>query len=342
MLEVITIYDIAAAAQVSPSTVSKALNGRKDVSIKTRKRIIQIAARMGFHPNAQARSLKLKRSYLIGVVYEGEDQRVSLDHPLFLPLLISFKSRMEKNGYELIFLSHGSLYEGENLVAHAFSRQVDALFLLNFYPQDISSCIALSRGLPMVCCDSIIAEIPSVITDNIGASENAVSYLYGLGHKKIAHIAGPPSNGLSIAGDERLQGYRRGLEACGLPYDDNLVERAVDWSPEAGKLAFQIILKKSKGDFTAIHAAADYYVMGLRKSCMENNIAIPGDLSVVGFDDAQWTEYVEPGFTTFRQDKKVLGETAADILLSLISGENHDGVTRIPATLINRGSCRKI
>lgn len=341
MQDIITIYDIAAVAHVSPSTVSKALNGRSDVSIKTRKHVIKVASKMGYHPNAQARSLKLKKSYLIGVVFEDEQQSVSLDHPLFLPLMVTFKSIMEKNGYELIFLSHGSLYEGENLIAHAFSRQVDALFLLSFYPRDISSCIALSRGLPMVCCDSIIPGIPSVITDNIEASKNAVAYLYGLGHTRIAHIAGPLSNGLTIAGDERLEGYIRGLEACGLPYDDSLVARAVNWSAEAGKLAFKTIYEMARGDFTAVYAAADIYIMGLRQYCIENNMMIPKDLSVVGFDDAPWAQYVEPGFTTFKQDEKVLGETAANILLDLIGGGVQDGVIRIPAILKSRGSCQE-
>jgi DNA-binding LacI/PurR family transcriptional regulator len=339
--DIVTIYDIAAAAHVSPSTVSKALNGRNDVSIKTRKHVIKVASKMGYHPNAQARSLKLKKSYLIGVVFEDEQQSVSLDHPLFLPLMVTFKSLMEKHGYELIFLSHGSLYEGENLVAHAFSRQVDALFLLSFYPRDISSCIALSRGLPMVCCDSIIPGIPSVITDNIGASEKAVAYLNSLGHTKIAHIAGPTSNGLSIAGDERLEGYLHGLEACGLPYDDTLIARAANWSADAGKVAFKTIFERTRGDFTAVYAAADFYVMGLRQYCIENNMVIPRDLSVVGFDDAPWAQYVEPGFTTFKQDEKVLGETAANILLGLIDGGSQDGVIRIPAIMRTRGSCQK-
>jgi len=338
---VITIYDIAKAAKVSPSTVSKALNSRHDVSDAMREHVHQIALEMGYRPNAQARSLKLKRSYLIGVVYEEEGQWVSLDHPLFLPVLNAFKRRIESNGYEIMFLSRGSMFKGESLLSHVFSRQLDALLLLDFSPSELPALLQAAEKIPIIACDSVVPTLPSVVTDNVDAAQQAVEYLYSLGHTRIAHIAGP-LGGVSPAGSERLEGYRKGLERCGLPFDSTLVEQAEDWSPQSGKSAFEKLLMKTEGlTFNGIFVAADFYIMGILQTCAQMGISIPKDLSVIGFDDAQWVEFVQPGFTTFRQDKELLGDTSAKILLDLLDGKERSGLIRIPAELITRGSCIK-
>jgi LacI family transcriptional regulator len=339
-MDAITIYDIAKAAHVSPATVSKALNSRHDVSDSMREHVHQIALEMGYHPNAQARSLKLRRSYLIGVVYEEEGQWVSLDHPLFLPVLNAFKKRMEHSGYEIMFLSRGSMFQGGNLLSHVFSRQLDGLLLLDFSPKELPGLLEASVKIPIVACDSVVSALPSVVTDNASAAQQAVRYLFSLGHTRIAHIAGP-SGGVSPAGSERLEGYVKGLQECGLPYDVSLVEQAQDWSPRSGKSAFDGLLVKNNGmTFDALFVAADSYIMGILKTCAQMGVSIPKDLSVIGFDDAQWTGFLQPGFTTFKQDKELLGDTSAGILLDLIDGKKRDGLTRIPAELIIRGSCK--
>jgi DNA-binding LacI/PurR family transcriptional regulator len=170
------------------------------------------------------------------------------------------------------------------------------------------------------------------------AAEQAVKYLHDLGHTRIAHITGP-MGGVSPAGYERFEGYRNGLNICGLPFEQNLVEHAENWSPQAGREAFERLLAKNRLSFNAIFTAADFYIMGILQTCEEKGISIPKDLSVVGFDDAQWTEFVHPGFTTFRQNKEKLGDTSAHILLDQLDGKECGGLIRIPAELITRGSC---
>ena len=338
-MDIVTIYDIAKAAHVSPATVSKALNSRHDVSDAMREHVHQIASEMGYRPNAQARSLKLKQSYLIGVVYEEDGQWVSLDHPLFLPVLNAFKRRMESNGYEIMFLSQSSMFKGGGLSSHIFSRQLDGLLLLDFSPGDLPALLEVAQKIPIVACDSVVPSLASIVTDNVLAASQAVVYLHSLGHVRIAHIAGP-AKGVSPAGAERLQGYKQGLELCGLPYDDTLVAQAEDWSPQAGKTSFERLLLKHKGkDFSGIFAAADFYIMGILQTCAQLGVSIPNDLSIVGFDDAQWTGFVQPGFTTFKQDKELLGDTSARILLDLLEGKGSVGLIRIPAELVIRGSC---
>jgi len=341
MTEHATIYDIAKAANVSPATASKALNGRKDVSAATRALVLKTATEMGYRPNVHARTLKTRRSYLLGVVYEEhEGQWFSLDHPLFLPILNACKRQIESQGYELLFLSRRSYYDGENLLSHAFSREVDGLILVNFAHRELPLLVSASRGIPMVSCDSVVQGFPSIATDNTCAAQKAVEYLHSLGHERIAHIAGPV-DGISTAGSERMDGYIAGLAVCGLPYDPSLIVEAAGWSVEDGRHAFeQLPFINGKPAFTAVFAAADFYVMGLRQTCLRMGISIPHDLSVIGFDDAQWTHYVEPGFTTFRQNKELLGITAGAVLIDMIEGRQVEDLIRVPAELIVRNSCR--
>lgn len=336
----VTIYDIAKAVGFSPSTVSKALNGRRDVGGATRAKVIKAASAMGYAPNVHARGLKMNKSWLVGLVYDEDAHVLSLDHPLFLPVINAFKQRMELYGYELLFLSHHSRFACGNLLSHASSRQIDGLLLMSFPQRELSSFNAASRRIPAVSCDSVVPGILSVVTDNMGAASQAVRYLYDLGHRRIAHVAGP-SDKVATAGDERLVGYREGLASCGLPCDEALIARAKGWTPEDGRDAFVSLLDRNT-DMSAVFCSADFYVMGLLQICRDRNIDIPRDLSVIGFDDAQWTSFLKPGFTTFRQNKEQLGTVSAEMLIEAMEGTSRDEIMRIDAQLIQRGSCARL
>jgi LacI family transcriptional regulator len=335
----ITIYDIAKAVGTSPATISKALNGRHDVSDALREKIIETAASLGYRPNVHARGLKMKKSWLVGMVY-GEDESDSLEHPLFLPIMNTFKRHMEHFGYELLFLSQHSKFIGDSLLSHAFSRQVDGLLLINVAEHATRPLTVASNGIPMVACDAIVPTLSSVITDNILASKEAVAYLYDLGHRKIGHIAGP-SNPVTVGGDERLEGFVQGMYELGEMDADQYVVRAGGWTPNHGRDAF-IKLMEEHPNLTAVYCAADFYVMGILQVCRDRGIRIPDDISVIGFDDVQWTAFVEPGFTTFRQNREQLGIVAANRLLAAMDGDPDTNIVRIPAELIVRGSCRSI
>lgn len=339
MSNTITIYDIAAKLGISTSTVSKALNGRPDVSRALREKVLQEAAALGYSPNVHARSLKMKKSWLVGVLY-GTEQVGSFEHPLFLPIINAFKERIESYGYELLFLSQSSQFRGDSLLNHAFRRQVDGLLLLNVSQHVIQTLLNSSTDIPVVSCDTVIPSIPSILTDNFIAGIQAVKFFYNLGHRDIGHIAGP-TDSVSQAGIERFLGYKQGLQLCNLPYNENLVVTATEWTPQAGQKAMEILLERNIS-CSAIFCSADFYIMGLQNVCRRNGLHIPDDISVIGFDDVQWTEYVDPGFTTFRQNKEALGSIAADTLNSCIDGIVTELEQRIPATLIVRGSVKEI
>lgn len=337
----VTIYDIAKKAGVSPATVSKALNGRHDVNDTTRSHIIATASGLGYTPNVHARGLKMKKSWLIGVVYSGCGVSLPLDHPLFLPLLDSFKQNVEADGYELLFFSDNSPLVGNNMIAHCYSRQVDGVLLVNVDNVDAPAISAAARDIPMASCNLVLDQVPAVITDNFGAAYQAVEYLYSLGHRRIAHIAGPMQKHV-LAASERLSGYKAALAALGLPYDSSLVIEAEAWSPEAGADAFLRLPIGKDSSLSAVFFASDSLMMGALPIMERYNLFSPDDLSFIGFDGAQWTQFLGGGYTTFRQQADLLGSASARLLLDKISGDSCTDIVRIPAELVVRHSCAEI
>lgn len=335
MSDPVTIYDIAMMVGTSPSTVSKALNGRHDVSESMRTRVLLAATELGYRPNEHAKGLKTRKSWLVGVVY-GAEHEDTLEHPLFLPILSAFKERMEQFGYELLFLSQNFRVQGDSLLSHVFKRQVDGLLFMNVSQKVVDGIVQSPTSIPMVSCDAVITGMTSVVTDNVEAGIKAVTYLHERGHRIIGHIAGPELH-VAQSGTERLEGYKQGLERCGLSYRKEFVVTASGWTPEDGlKASSRLLGGKEKP--TAVFCGADFYAMGLRAYCRRNHLAIPSEVSVIGFDDVQWTEYVEPGYTTFRQEKRTIGILAAEELKKSMDGNGSKQIVKIPAQLIERGS----
>ena len=335
MSKTITIHDVAKAVGASTATVSKALNGRKDVSAEMRDKVLKTAMELGYRPNVSARGLKMKKSWLVGILY-GFGMLSTLEHPLFLPIMDAFKRRMEQYGYELLFLSGASNFVGNDLLTHMSVRHLDGVLLMDPHPTMVEKLISLPKRFPMVCCDGIIPSITSVLTDNHAAAWEAVQYLHQCGHENIGHIAGP-SGVIATAGQERLEGFKSAMEHFGLPCDDSHVVAAKEWTYGAGREAF-IELMDRNPNLTAIFCAADFYLMGVTGVCRERAISIPEDLSVVGFDDMEWTRYIDPGFTTFRQDKETLGIRSAEALVQCMEHEVESEIIRIPSPLITRNS----
>ncbi|MFA6689013.1 MAG: LacI family DNA-binding transcriptional regulator [Sphaerochaetaceae bacterium] len=337
----VTIYDIARKAGVSPATVSKALNGRQDVNDVTRAHVIASATELGYVPNAHARGLKMKKSWLVGVAYSDGGVSMPLDHPLFLPLLDSFKRIMEAEGYELLFFSDTSSLIGNNMVAHCFSRQVDGVLLVKLLDIEQNALRTAAQDIPMVSCNLLIDGIPAVITDNFRAAYQAVEYLYSLGHRRIAHVAGPLDS-LAVAGPERLAGYRAALADLHLESDASDFVESKGWAPDDGAEAFLQLLDRKDRLFTAVFFASDAMMMGAMPVMERLGLSCPDDLSLIGFDGAQWTEYVGGGYTTFRQQAELLGVSCARSLLRQLDGDEVEPIVRIPAELVARHSCCQI
>lgn len=339
-----TIYDIARQTGYSAPTVSKALNGHPDIGKTATAEILRAASELGYIPNQSAKSLKTRKSWLVGVLFEEGGLDAGLEHPLFPGILDAFRSGMEASGHEILFLARNLGGRRMSLLGHCRYRALDGVLILDADGHEPGVQELAGSGIPCVSSNIILPGVPSVTSENQASAAEAVRSLYSLGHRRIAHIAGP-QDAFATAGSERLEGYRRGLASCGLDFDPGLVVEARQWSMHAGYEAMIALLtgSKERGAMpTAIFVAADILVFGAMRACRELGIGIPDDLSVIGFDDSEWTAIERPSISTFRQDRAAIGALSAALLLDRISGKIVPGRITVPATFIMRGSCRKI
>jgi LacI family transcriptional regulator len=225
----VTIYDIARDTGFSPPTVSKALNDRFDVSPATKTAIRASAEKLGYVVNAGAKMLITKKSYLIGLVYEEDELGLGIEHPLFSGIINSFKSRIEAEGYELIFLTRNLGNRRQSLRDHCRYRGVEAVLIVNCASNDADILDLIGGSVPCVSCNIVLPSLNCVTSENETSSLQAVNHLFTLGHRHIAHIAGP-ADGPQCAGNERLSAFIRGITALGLPGER--FERASRWTAD--------------------------------------------------------------------------------------------------------------
>ncbi len=336
----VTIYDIAKITGYSAPTVSKALNNQSDIGQKTKEKILQVAKDLGYVPNSSAKGLVTRKSWLIGLIYEEDDMGVGIEHPLFASIINAFKQDMEATGYELIFIARNLGGRRMSLLEHCRYRHVDGVLIVNSDAKDTEVLEVTQSDVPCISSNIVFPDISTVTSENIRPSVEAVQYLYSLGHRSIAHIAGP-QNSIAAAGYERLEGYKAGLVSRKLPLRDELIVVADFWNGQSGYKAMMELWKRDEKP-TAIFCASDIMAMGVMNACRDLGLSIPQDISIISFDDNLWASFAHPPLTTFRQDRQAIGKKAAEMMKQLLSGEKVPPRVLVPVQLIERDSCRKI
>ncbi|TMW70929.1 LacI family DNA-binding transcriptional regulator [Alteribacter natronophilus] len=333
-----TIYDIAKKTGYSITTVSKALNNYTDVGEKTKKKILEAVEEMGYYPNSIARSLTTKKSWAIGVIFV-EDLKIGMNHPFFSAVIEAFKKQVEAQGYDIIFLSRNIGGEEKSYLDHALHRGVDGVIVVCSNYKDEETEKLIKSPLPTVVVDLHSDESSVVYSDNYDGSVLAVKHLYELGHRRIAHIQGIQR---THAGTERMRGYRDTLQELKLDAPDEYVADGGFFSYEGGYEAMKELLSLDNRP-TAVYAAGDNMALGALKACREMNVAVPDDVSVVGFDDIEVAKHVTPALTTIRQDTDMIGIKASELLVNQINSGSKEGqAVKVPVELIERESTKAI
>ncbi|AST89860.1 MULTISPECIES: LacI family DNA-binding transcriptional regulator [Sutcliffiella] len=333
-----TIYDIAKKTGYSISTVSKVLNNRSDVGEKTKKIINQAVEELGYFPSSSARTLSTKKSWTIGVVFV-EDSGIGMEHPFFNAVIESFKKNAEKEGYDLLFASSKIGKESKPYLDHFMYRGVDGVVVVcsTLNTPDIEKL--MESDIPSVVIDLDTRGVSVVFSDNLHGSELAVGYLYSLGHRKIAHIAG--SEELYV-GVQRLKGFTQAMEKHGLSVPKGYVVDGGYFTYDGGKKAMEKLIKQ-KDRPTAVYVAGDLMAIAAIDAIKENGLNVPEDISIIGFDDIQMARYITPALTTIRQDTKLIGKTAANMLIDQMNNKKKQFMSvKIPVSLVQRDSCRPI
>jgi DNA-binding LacI/PurR family transcriptional regulator len=324
----VSIKDIALAANVSYSTVSRALNDSPRVKPETKEQIRRIATQMGYTPSAVARSLVTRRTHAIGVVV------TTITDLFFAEVIHAIEETALSHRYSVILTNSGGKLDREMAAIQAMHEQrVDGIILVSACcSQDLS--VGPQFDIPIVIINNAHKEHVgySIETDNLTAGREAAQHLMDLGHRRIAHIAGPEREWDAV---ERQTGYEQALRACGLHFDPALIVRG-DNRPQGGIRAMQQLLELSSRP-TAVFCYNDATAIGAMWAARAAGLHIPQDLSVVGFDDIDLAPFFEPPLTTVAQPKRAMGEMAVEMVLDLLAGNPVEDCV-LPSQLIVRGS----
>ena len=304
----VTIKDIAKAANVNQSTVSKALRGLEGlVSSDTAKRIADIAAEMGYRPNAVAASLRTNRSNLIGIIVPD------LSNPLFGPIAQGLESKLREAGWMSVMVQTPAEHDARRRVVHELAGlRVAGLVITSAETDDPMLEAAHEVGLPVVLVNRGLDErrFSSVVNDDRESVSLVIEHLFELGHRRVAHLAGP---GTSSTGRARKEAF---LDLVGRKPDmQAFVADASAFTRQEGYRATQQLLAQRKGKrWTAIFAGNDLMAVGAIDALHQAGLRVPEDVSVVGHNDMPLVDMISPPLTTVRIAIERMSHHAAVLL----------------------------
>ncbi len=320
----VSITDIAAAAKVSASTVSRALQDNPRISPARRDEIKALAAQMGYRPSQIARSLVTGRTHTLGVVI------TDVTDPFVAEVMKAAEAASRTGGYTLLFASSDRDPERElEAIRLLLDRQVDGLIVISGragprYAEIRSAAGATPAAWPLVLVNNeqVGPGIYSVQVDNRAGAIRAITHLKALGHQRIAFVAGPERGRSSR---ERLEGYRQGLTANGLALRNAQVVGGAGLL-EDGPRALAALMALAEPP-TAVLCYNDLAAIGLLAAAAHAGIKTPAELSVVGYDNIPLSAYSVPPLTTIDQPKAEMGRLAVAMCLQALDGQPVKNVT---------------
>jgi LacI family transcriptional regulator len=332
---VTTLKQIADATGVHPSTVSRALDPRRRhlVAEDVAKRIAAQAEALGYQPNRLAASLRLGRTDLIGVLLPD------IANPVFAPILGGITEALSAEGYAPIVADAGNAPSQQiPFVETLLSQRVDGLILATVSQEDELVGFCIERGLPVVLVNRSEARdrVSSVVSDDDLGMRLAVDHLVDLGHRRIAHVAGPLTTSTGLL---RRDGYSRAMAHHGLT---SAVWEANSYTREAGADATTRILD-TVGEINSIVAANDLLALGALDSLKKRGLRCPEDISIVGHNDMPFMDVVSPPLTTVRIEHREMGRRAGRMLIDAIkTGASNIGHVVLCPELIVRNSTQAL
>jgi len=330
-----TISDIAKLANVSKSAVSIVLNNKTGVSEKTRAKVLETIKKYNYNPNQLAQSLASKETKSIGLIIK------EIDNPYFSKVMKGVFDACSELGYSvLVGTSELSTDKESEIVNTLLSKRVDGIIIspLKSGELDLSYFSNLfNENIPWVVLGKTSILGNYVDIDNIKAAYDAVTYLINLGHREIAHIAGPSYSGHGL---KRLEGYKQALSDNNIPINSDLII-PVDPYTANGYLAGKELLSLKDQNPTAVFCYNDLVAIGLINSLTENNIKVPDDISIIGFDNIDFSEYLKIPLTTVHMPAYEIGKAAAVLLIKQLSSGSvplNESVV-LEHKIIERNSC---
>lgn len=327
----VTVMDVARAAGVSVSTVSRIVNGTARVADDKRRAVEEAIARLDYRPNLHARSLKMGTSMTIGVLTQD------IESPVFNRILLAVEETLKNTGYAPIIVSgHWNKEEEAERARLLMARRIDGLVVLNGGLSD-QQLRDFSKRQPVVATGRRLEgpNLKAIRLDNEQGGYMATKHLLSLGHRRIAHLSGTTTHADAL---DRYAGYARALKEHGIPLDPNIVFQG-DFQENGGALAMTRLLDSGQ-PFTAVFAANDQSAMGARMVLYRRGIRVPEDISLMGYDNLPVTAYLTPPLTTVHQPLYEMGRFLASSLLRML-GKPAEEIELPDMTLVVRETVKR-
>jgi len=330
-----TLKDVARESGYSVTTVSRALNGFDDVNEETKKHIIEVAKRLNYQPNINAKNLVMNNSNRIGFMVFEFGQASGEDNFVY-EMMVGMQKKCVSTGHELLFL-FGSIHceedISENIESIIKKYGLAGIVIMGCSMNSITHEELKNISRPVVCIDGDLQTkyVGSVSVDNYQAAYDAVYYLKNVKNRKNILLLNGKVN--SYACQERLRGYK---DALGDQFD----EKNVFYGEYNDKVSYQIIKELAASGFTydAIFACSDMMAVGAINALLLHQIEIGKQVDVIGFDNIPLSSYIQVPLTTVNQDKVLLGEEAVTLLLDIINGTSDKRKVTVPHKIVYRMS----
>lgn len=334
----VTIQELSKFCGVSVSTVSKALNGYSDISDKTRELVIKTANDMGYFPNANARALKLKKTYNIGVLFNTL-QNIGLKNDYFAHILEAFKEEAAQNGYDITFIEHYIGGRKMTYLEHCQYRHFDGVCIMcaDFEKEEVIKLV--NSDIPVLTIDHAFHNAYSIISDNYGGMKQLVNYIIRQGHTEIAYVYGINS----LVTRNRVDSFLDTMEENGLTVPkEYLRESLYRNSLMAEEQAMKLLQLPNKP--TCIIAPDDISAIGVVSAIKKAGLQAVRDISIAGYDAIDCTQFIGIRLTTVRQERDTIGRQAARKLIEMIekNGEVPLDTVFMKQTLLCGNSVKKL
>jgi len=327
----VSIKDIAKVAEVSHSTVSRALRDSPLISEETKARIQRIAQELGYSPSAIARGLVTKRTQTLGLVV------TTIADPFVAEVVRGIEERALDAGYSIILCQSQSDPDRELAAVEILrEKRVDAIIVTASRVGSLYLPLLEKLAVPIVLINNQQEGryVHSVGTDNLQGGWLAARYLLELGHTRLGYITGPT---WAAASKLRLEGARRALQERGLDFDPTLIAQG-DGRVGGGQEAMAQLLRHSPPP-TAVFCYNDMTAIGAMRAIQQAGLRVPDDISVMGYDDIAFTAYMVPPLTTIKQHKYEMGYQATEMALALLADGDAVENVLVPGELVVRESC---
>ena len=313
----VTIADVAAASGVGVGTVSRVINGGANVRESTKRSVLTVIKQLGYRPSYLAASLSRGTPRTIAIVVPH------LTTPSAVMRLAGSLAVLDEQGYDTVVCNVDTPGQRDHHLTALTSRyRVDGVIVVSLRLSRQWLASFRRAGVPLVAVDAELAGVPHTVTDDVAGGRLATEHLLSLGHRQIGFVGDTrrlaAGNGLGFtASDRRLRGYRETLQNAGIRYDTTLVRRGPHGAANAEALAAELLSLPDPP--SAVFAASDTQAMGVLAAADRAGRPVPGELSVIGFDDIESAKLL--GLSTVRQPLEDSGAEAASRLCALLRGE---------------------